>query len=286
MRPLLALAVLAVAHTAAAQSTPLPDDDPKIQYEVVSIRKNDSSTPGGSARTMPDGSEVLVNQPVRSIIGGASPVPVREVVGMPDWATRDRYDMQLKPPEGTPRGAEGRAIHGAMLRNMLRERMKFAGHIEEREQTTFALVVARPDGKLGPELAPSTLPCGPRPAGTPPPPPPPPRTAPPSFDEMKGSCGMMMGNGRMVSGGMTLDNFAQSLGNMAGGFVTNKTGLTGFYTLSLTYTLAANRPTTPDPNDPPELTTALQEQLGLKLVPEKTKVPVLVVDHIEPPSAN
>ena len=100
-RPLLALAILALATSAAAQSTPLPDDDPAVQYEVVSIKKNDGSTPGrASARTLPDGTETIVNQPVRSILGGAAPVPVRDVVGMPDWALRDRYDMTMKPPAG------------------------------------------------------------------------------------------------------------------------------------------------------------------------------------------
>ena len=279
IRPLAALAVLGCATVAMAQSTPLPDDDPAVQFEVVSIKKNDTAAPGGSGRTMPDGSSIMINQPIRGILGGASPVPVREVLGLPGWVTADRYDITMKPPAGAERGQRG-----AMLRNMLRERMKFAAHVEEREETTFALVLARPDGKLGPELKPSTLDCGPRPPGTPPPPP---RTTAPTFDEMRGTCGMMAGNGRIVSGGMLLDSFAQSLGNMAGGFATNKTGLTGFYALSLTYTPPGNRATdNPDPSAPPDLFTAVQEQLGLKLVPEKSKVPVLIVDHIEPPTPN
>jgi uncharacterized protein (TIGR03435 family) len=41
-----------------------------------------------------------------------------------------------------------------------------------------------------------------------------------------------------------------------------------------------------DPNAPPGMFTAIQEQLGLKLQPEKTATDVLAVDHIERPSEN
>jgi uncharacterized protein (TIGR03435 family) len=40
-------------------------------------------------------------------------------------------------------------------------------------------------------------------------------------------------------------------------------------------------------HDPPvSLFTALPEQLGLKLVPEKALTEVLVIDHVERPSPN
>jgi uncharacterized protein (TIGR03435 family) len=70
----------------------------------------------------------------------------------------------------------------------------------------------------------------------------------------------------------------------------NKTGLTGRYDLTLRWT-PDDAPTPllngePDPNAPPGLFTAIQDQLGLKLESGKGPVPVLVIDHIEPPSAN
>jgi uncharacterized protein (TIGR03435 family) len=45
-------------------------------------------------------------------------------------------------------------------------------------------------------------------------------------------------------------------------------------------------PPSDDPNAPPSLYTALQEQLGLKLEPTKAQADVMVIDHAEKPSAN
>jgi uncharacterized protein (TIGR03435 family) len=54
--------------------------------------------------------------------------------------------------------------------------------------------------------------------------------------------------------------------------------------LSVTPAAAQNHPGSPDA--PPDLFTAIQEQLGLKLVSARAPVDVLVIDHDERPSAN
>ena len=254
---------------------PTPADSPR--YDVVSIKRHDQLQASGGIRTLPDGTIVMTNQPIRSILSGAAPVPVRDVVGYPNWVTTERYDVTLKAPEGsTP---EQRA---QMRRTMFAERMKLVAHVEEREQTTFALVVARSDGKLGPALKPSTLDCGPRPAGSPAPPPPAPPDPEKPYD-YSARCGGSFGNG-IIAGTMPLDNLVPSLSGQAGGLVNNRTGLRGSYTFTLKYAPRGTPPS--DPADPPDFVTALQEQLGLKLQPEKTMVPVLVIDHIERPTEN
>jgi len=77
--------------------------------------------------------------------------------------------------------------------------------------------------------------------------------------------------------------------------VVDKTGLTGAFDFTLTWTpdesqftsMGIHVPAAADnPNAPPELFTALQEQLGLKLEPQKTQAQVLVIDHVERPSEN
>jgi uncharacterized protein (TIGR03435 family) len=141
----------------------------KLEFDVVSIKRNTSANPGGSARTLPDGTDVLVNQPIRSILLGASPVQTREVEGMPDWVTTERYDITLKsPPGGANRASQaGAAERRQMMRAMFADRMKLVAHVEQRERDVYSLVLARSDGKLGPELKPSTLDCSPPPRGTP-----------------------------------------------------------------------------------------------------------------------
>jgi bla regulator protein blaR1 len=165
-----------------------------------------------------------------------------------------------------------------MMRNMIVERMKLVGHVEERERTTFALVVARSDGRLGPQLTPSTLDCAPRAPAVP--------ATPPVRGDGRSRCGMSMGRGTIESGGITMETLVRSLSGLAGGLVNNRTGLEGWYAVSLRFAppvLTADPSTT---DDAPQFVTALQEQLGLKLQPEKTKVPVFVVDHIERPTPN
>lgn len=130
-----------------------------------------------------------------------------------------------------------------MMRNLFADRFKLVAHIEERDREGFALVLARSDGKLGPQLKKSAVDCagadGPR-------------------------CGGRMGIGRIENNGSPIDGLARSFSGFAGGPVTNRTGLEGFYDLTLH--LAPPRPNA-DPSGPtddePQFFTAIQEQLGL-----------------------
>lgn len=250
----------------------------RVEFDVVSIKPNVSPPgSGGGIRTLPDGTVIMTNQPLRSMILAASPVQSREVVGLPSWMNTDRYDLTAKPPSGSTREQRAR-----MWQALFAERMKLVAHVEQQERATFALVLARSDGRLGPELKPSTLDCSPRPPGSAPPQP-----AAPGPTDFRNRCGMSMSATSIVSGGITMDQLVQSLGGLAGGLVNNRTGLQGSYSLTLHYSQPRGADASPKADvldDAPEIFTALQEQLGLKLQPEKTMVPVFVVDHIERPS--
>ena len=242
------------------------------QFDVVSIKPHKyDPVAGGGMGTRPDGTFMMTSQPIWSIIAYASPVPIspREILGLPDWARTEAYDIVAKPAPGSNPTREQR---NEMMRNMLIERMKVAGHIEEQERTTFALVVARSDGRLGPQLKKSTLDCNP---------PSPAVDAPQARPAAPDRCGMRMGQGTIEANGIALDRIVNSLSGLAGRQVSNRTGLDGVYDLTLRF---APPRLSPDPSAPvddaPQFVTALQEQLGLKLVPQKSMVKIFVIDHI------
>jgi uncharacterized protein (TIGR03435 family) len=277
----LAFILVALAHpTAQSPGVSVPTEH--TDYDVVSIKRNTSGVAGGGMRTLPDGTMVMTNQPIRSIISGASIEPTREIVGLPAWALSERYDVTLKPPAGSTR--EQRRL---MSQRMFAERFKAVVHVEQRERNGFALVLARRDGQLGPHLKPSPLNCGATaqpsaPSGGPPP-------GPPTAQDALQRCGGLFGPGMIVSGGMPIGNLVPSVEGLAGGPITDKTGLTGFYAFELHY----SRPnqsdpsnTAADPTDAPDFFTAIQEQLGLKLQRESITIPVLVIDRLERPTEN
>ena len=256
-------------------------------FDVVSIKRVDELRQNGGMRILPDGTVMMMNGPLGSLVNAASPVPItpRDIIGGPDWLWRERYDVTVKPPAGLTR-AQLTETMPMMWRAMFADRMKLVAHIEQREKDAYALVLARNDGRLGPEMKPSTLDCTPglnATATTP--------AGPPSLQERQNRCGLSMSPGSFVSGGVTLDQFARGISGIAGGEVDNRTGLLGWYSVKMTFSLPRDAAASPDANvavdDAPDIFTALQEQLGLKLQREQKKsTPVFVIDHIERPSEN
>jgi uncharacterized protein (TIGR03435 family) len=91
----------------------------------------------------------------------------------------------------------------------------------------------------------------------------------------------------MSSGGVAMANFARMIAATAGRAIVDRTGLEGFFAVTIRYQRIPPRADAPpSPDDPPSVFTAVQEQLGLKLEPDKTQVPVLVIDHLERPTEN
>jgi uncharacterized protein (TIGR03435 family) len=97
--------------------------------------------------------------------------------------------------------------------------------------------------------------------------------------------------------GGTLSMLAGLLGMVLDRPVIDNTGITKYFEIHLEFSpddSAAPRPATADPGAPavakapdaPDIFQAIREQLGLRLVPAKGPVDVLVIDHIERPSEN
>ena len=197
-----------------------------------------------------------VNVPLIRVIRLAY-APIQEFVGGPGWIESDRYDIVAKA-EGTPT----RPQLQLMLRSLLADRFKLVVHKETREKPAYALVLARPDGKLGPALRKSEVDCSPANRDKAP----------------KGACGFRAGQGLITSRSATMEMLASEL-IMTGRLVLDRTGLTGAYELDLRWT--------PDEFETgAALVTALREQLGLKLEAIRAPVEVIVVDKAERPSEN
>jgi uncharacterized protein (TIGR03435 family) len=96
---------------------------------------------------------------------------------------------------------------------------------------------------------------------------------------------MSVSGGTMLSGGLSMADFARNISGLAGRMVMDTTGLDGHYEFTLRY---STRPEPGDarPGDAPSIFTALQEQLGLKLEPDRTLLRVVVIDRIERPTEN
>jgi uncharacterized protein (TIGR03435 family) len=298
----IALATAAPGHL-SAQASSAAAVDPNLAFEAASVKANKSGEPfirfGGAS----PGRFNAVNAPVREIIRVAYNVQPFQLVGLPAWTETERFDITAKvPPDAPPLGPPGtpgaQSPIAVMLQNLLTERFKLKAHREQREMPIYALMLARPDGKLGAALKPSPVSCeelrnqaraAARAGGPPPlPTPPKPGEAP--------QCGLMMSPVSIMGGGVTISNLATALGQRLGRSVVDKTGLTGEYQFVINFTPDQLPPggTAPpgqpplingaqfDPNGP-SLVTAIQEQLGLKLEPQRGQVDVVVIDSIDRP---
>jgi uncharacterized protein (TIGR03435 family) len=272
-------------------------------FEVASVKPNSS----GDGRVMiqnPPGRFVATNITLRMLIRNAYQLQDFQISGGPGWLASDHFDINAKVPDQyrdlpPMRPGSGPGPMQLMIRALLAERFKLTVHNETKDSPIYALVLARSDGKLGPNLNKSETDCeamfaAGRARGGQMPPPGPPAPGEPM------RCGIRIGPGNMSVGGAPLAQVANSLGMFAGRIVQDRTGLTGNYDMSLTWTpdqMPQRPPGAPtdqplrlngadiDPNGP-SLFTAVQEQLGLKLDSQRGPVETLVIDHAEKPVEN
>jgi uncharacterized protein (TIGR03435 family) len=274
------------ALTAPRAATPSTPDTGTASFEVASVKPNKTGDQRVSIGLQPGGRFNASNVPLRMLLRQAYDIQKFQIVGGPEWLRSDRFDVVAKTPEGEYSANQMRP----MLRALLAERFKLRAHHETREMPVYALMKARQDGSLGPNITPAAVDCvavmqsrrgGPQPA------PPQPR--------QKIDCGLLIGVGRMNVGGMPMVSLARSLSSLVGRTVMDKTGLTGGYDVELTYAPEGLGGLPPLPNgvslpdgDPnaPTIFTALREQLGLELESQHAPVDVLVIDSAEPPSEN
>jgi bla regulator protein BlaR1 len=193
------------------------------------------------------------------------------IVGGPDWLNREsnRYEIQAKIDDlsyaamqkMTP--AQQREQVALMEQSLLADRFKLKVHFETRAMPVYALVIAKSGAKLTPAESGETSKLF-------------------TLDNDQGS--------EITATAVTLEEFVRSpLLRTGGRLVLDQTGLKGKYDFTLKFgseQFAATGIGQESGADTPSIFTAIREQLGLRLVPSKGPVEVIVIDHIERPSAN
>jgi len=262
---------------------------PLSKFDVASIKPcragvgagQGSSSPGRlSIGCLPladtDNTGLIQRAYVRFASGHFHPLGMVPIVGGPDWIHSERYEIAAKA-EGN---ASQETMQGPMMQALLEDRFKLKIHFETREVPVYALTVAKGGLKLKPF---SEGNCALMYTFTPPLAPEPGQrlckvaisSRPPSVD----------------AEGSTLSEFSQLLNVLLDRSVIDKTGITSRFDIRLEFSPDETTPGLPGPAstaDPtgPDIFTATQDQLGLKLVPTRGPGEFLVVDHVERPTEN
>lgn len=263
-------------------------------FEVVSIKPRVGSASDGprTALLSPD-RFTRPNATLRDLIRDAYSLPDQRIVGGPDWMNSSRYEVTAKA-SSPPSPDEMRRL----VRRLLADRFALSAHMETRELPVFLLAVARDDGRPGPGLSRTTLDCaailaerakrGEAPAQAPKRGAERPTCA--TFTSMQTAptaTGVTITRSYHASGGTLaeLAAFLSTAGAPIDRPVVDRTGLAGFYDISLQFTPSGARLNGAlASDDGPSLFTSVREQLGLKLDASRAPIEVLVVDSAQPPT--
>jgi uncharacterized protein (TIGR03435 family) len=194
----------------------------------------------------------LDNQPLTKLIVFAWAINRPQIVDAPHWMDASFFDIDGETNVDRPAVQAQRE----MVKKLLTDRFNLRFHMEKREMPVYALEIA----KGGPKLATSAHP-----------------------DARPGE--QSEGHGSETTKSFTnvaMPDFVLIMQFFLDRPLVDQTGLTGRYDMKLTYSDGD----TQSADAAPPLFTAIQEQLGLRLQATKADTDVLVIDHIEQPTAN
>lgn len=272
MRPLLSLVLFLAVSPAQAQKADL-------RFDSVTVKLSDPAKDHLALYwRQPDGLKwdgVTLSGMIANAYG-VSRIVKGEIEGGPDWMGSRAFDINGKVDAETAARwskmtqAEVDEERQSMTRSLLAERFHLKFHRETREMPALVLSVA----KSGPKL----------------------ESPQPEHDLQAGVPASRINHlarGHMEGHSALMSNLVRSLSaepEIAGRAVVDKTGLTGGYDFTLRWTSDPPSSAAAAADDSnaqwPSLFTALEEQLGLKLTPEKQPIDILVVDSAEMPGEN
>jgi uncharacterized protein (TIGR03435 family) len=242
--------------------------DAKPAFEVATIKPSDPAR-AGKLFTVRGQDVITVNTTLSDLITMAYDLHRQQISGGPAWFESDKFDITGKPEvPGQPNVAQLKM----MLQKLLVDRFQLKFHTEKKELSAYAITVGKTGSKLTKSQSdPNSLP------------------------------GLFFGRG---APGMTFNvrnaTIAEVASVLQGSIldkpVVDQTGLSEKYDFLLKFTPdpgqgagfgGPQQPPAADSLDaPPDIITAFQQQLGLKLENTKTQVDVMVIDRVAKPSEN
>jgi len=288
------LATLGCAELSLIGLAQSPTSD-RPSFEVASVKPNAAGDNRVMIQSMPGGRFRASSVALNMLMTYAYRVRDFQIVGGPDWMRSDRWDIQAKAEEGSVPPSSGPPDPSVpdplalRTQSLLEEQFHLKFHRETRELPLYELVVAKNGPKL--QVSEDQTPLRPPERGAPPQPP-----VKPGGPMPRGS--MRMSPGTIDAAAVPLSNFIMAISQQLGRSVIDKTELKGLYDIKLQWTPefgpgAGPKPQgppggpepPPPPADPsgPSIFTAIQEQLGLRLVSTKGPVEVLVIDGAQKP---
>ncbi|HUI80384.1 MAG TPA: TIGR03435 family protein [Bryobacteraceae bacterium] len=246
------------------------DEKAKPEFEVATIKPSDPNRRGWGITVNRSGMLNTLNTNLSDLIKFAYDMHPKQVVGAPEWVDTDKFDISAKPNiPGMPSVNQMKA----MLQKLLADRFSLKFHHEKKELSVYAITVAKGGEKIKKEEN-STLPI-------------------PGFGGIP-QRGFNVRNGTIAEFASVMQ--AQFMEQP----VVDQTGLGDTrYTFVLKWTPDPSQrsgfgggpppdaaPPAPDADAPPDLFSAMQQQLGLKMGMTKAPVEVMVIDKVDKPSEN
>jgi uncharacterized protein (TIGR03435 family) len=255
---------------ATSKANPSTEDQEKARFETISIKPRPYDDHRTSCDFLPGG-RFKAHAPLGILISEAYGLDLYQVFSIPKSIEKAYWDIEAKIEEGKYPLKDGkldRAVGRLMLQSMLEDRFGLKAHKETKILPGYELVIAKGGSKLQP-----------------------------STDQTKkAGVGIMPGN---VGGdAIPMSSFTLLLervltlmeGEKSRFHVADKTGIEGHFDIRLRWTPSKPGPWAPDAkaNEEADVTLfeALQDQLGLKLVPANIPVQAVVVDSIQAPTKN
>lgn len=242
---------------------PMPADA-NPSFEVATVKPSKPDEPGKAFLVRGD-KFTTINTTLGDLVGFAYDVQSKQVEGGPSWMDSTKFDIEGKPDiPGSPSPAQLRT----MVQKLLVDRFQLKFHKEKKDMSAYVLSV----GKAGPKMTRNT-------------------------DNPNGLPGLFFRQlGVLTVQNATMSDFAHLMQSaVLDRPVVDQTSLDGKWNFVLKWTPDESQfggmgVKVPPPSDaadaPPPLFTAIQEQIGLKLESGRAPVEVLVLDHVDQPSAN